>query len=196
MRLFLSHPPRLRGRVPSNARRRGSSAHQPRRVPCFDPRSGQSRNGYRQINCFVDADQHCCQSCTIDAMNLGRYVVTGVDTATGSEASLTLQSDSVPSALAQAREKGLSANTVESPKGVVYRVHEDGKISEYGDRETSGSSESDPDLPLKIISLFIPLVGFIAGAIRLGNRDGSGGKIVAWAVIGFILWVFLVMITL
>ena len=124
-------------------------------------------------------------------MNYGIYIINGRDSVTGGEASLSLRADSVPSAVGLAGERGVKPETVESPTGVLYRVQADGGLRENADTAAVPVAGSDPDMPLKIIALLIPVVGVIAGAIRLGLRDRSGAAIIGWAVGGFVLWTLL-----
>ena len=122
-------------------------------------------------------------------MNYGIYILRGNDATTESEASLSLKADSVPSAIQTGYDRGLVVRTVETPSGVLYDVQDDGTFCKHSDSTTTPSSSDDPDLSLKLLSFLIPLVGFVAGATRLGNRDNSGKELIGWAMGGIVLWI-------
>jgi hypothetical protein len=49
--------------------------------------------------------------------------------------------------------------------------------------------EHNPDVQLQVLAMMLPIIGFIAGLLRLvtGNHEGAL-RVFAWAIAGVVLW--------
>jgi len=115
------------------------------------------------------------------------YLIKGTDVETHAPSSLSVQASSVPEAADIAGSRGIDIVSVESEHGDIYTPVGDGRFR-TGVATEGNTSKSNDDLGLMLVSFLIPIIGIIAGSVRLGNRDQSGVPILLAAVAGIVVW--------
>jgi len=115
--------------------------------------------------------------------------VKGTDTETGQPSEIIVRVESLADAHEFGARRGISVKEIHTESGVVFAPQDDGGYRRINKGDTSARGGSDA--ALLIISLLIPLIGLIAGAVQLAKRDSSGMKVIAHAVIGNLIWLFL-----
>lgn len=121
------------------------------------------------------------------------FTVRGIDTDSGQPTSMNVPAESVADAAAFAARRGVKVAAVVAEGDRTYIATADGAFARESEMpKARADGKPDADKPLLWISFCIPIVGFIAGAVRLTNKDSSGVRIIRWTVAGAIAWGLLV----
>ncbi|MBX3385382.1 MAG: hypothetical protein KF768_02295 [Phycisphaeraceae bacterium] len=115
------------------------------------------------------------------------FVIHGHDADTGAPIELSVKIGSVGEAAEFAASRGIKVTSIHAESGYTYTPTKDGGFRR-NDESASGSPESRADAALYAFAVLIPLIGLVAGAIRLAKRDPSGGFVILAGLGGVILW--------
>jgi hypothetical protein len=121
---------------------------------------------------------------------LNDYVVIGKDVDSGAATEFSIKAASIPDAAAFAAKRGIRVEKVRTREGVTFLAR-DGAFSKEGDDQVASESSSHDrhsDLAMIFFSFVIPMVGLIAGAVRLARRDSSGTGVLVAACLGCVFW--------
>jgi hypothetical protein len=130
-------------------------------------------------------------------MGAKQYKLRGRDQIDGQPAELVVTAQSVPDAANFARQRGMVVGSVTDPSGREYIAEGDHFLIVEESRPAPEQSESSIDSApphtssesgLYLLALLIPLIGLVAGAVRLANRDRSGDRLIWAAIVGFAVW--------
>lgn len=109
----------------------------------------------------------------------GVYMVVGTD-----EQTLPVEAEDLPAACAFAESRGVDIAEIKAPSGRRFRPNGEGGFVDSG----TGTVRANPDAPLMFFSLFIPIVGVLAGSIRLATGKGDGVLPIVLGITGAVLW--------
>jgi hypothetical protein len=114
------------------------------------------------------------------------YTVRGIDRDTASPVSIALRTSSAAEAADMAMSRGVVAKTIDSEWGVRF-VFRGNTWQQPGARP-----QSSPLPALILVSVLIPFIGFIAGAVMLGTGKRDGVVPILFALMGLFVWSVLI----
>jgi hypothetical protein len=116
-------------------------------------------------------------------------VVTGTDATTNAPAEMKVLVGGMGEAEQFAAKRGITVQSIRTDTGAVWAPNGNGGFKRVG---ADGKEKAqNQDKALLLFAFLIPLVGLIAGAIRLSQRDKSGAVVLVWALIGAFVWTIL-----
>lgn len=111
--------------------------------------------------------------------------VKGTDNGTGQPAEIVVRVATLADAHSFAKSRGITVETIHAEGGSVFEPTSTGG---YRCTHAEGGRPSTGGGALIALAVFVPIVGIVAGATRLGNRDASGGPLVFVGIASTVAW--------
>lgn len=112
------------------------------------------------------------------------FIVHGVDDQNGASVQLSVKLGSVEEVAEFASRRGVSITAIHSESGHIYFPTEGGGFR----RDDESTPATNPDTTLLVFACLVPVVGLVAGTIRLANRDRSGSRVLVLSVAWMFVW--------